>query len=120
MSERMVLQALLYRGASLAKTSGDAGFIVLGSWVRRTIDRMSNEAILDETFIDLLFVPNAENQPLVIDATLLPGVRRELQRRIGLRLISLDPLGSSAPDGRSTWVRVMRYNLDQLVEGLGQ
>ena len=55
---------------------------------------------------------------LVIDAALLPGVQRELQLRTGLRLLPLDPLGSSAPDGRSTWVRLMRYNLDQLVNGL--
>ena len=55
---------------------------------------------------------------LVIDAALLPGVRRELAQRTGLRLILLDPLGSSAPEGRSTWARIMRYNLDQLEGGL--
>jgi ABC-type Zn uptake system ZnuABC Zn-binding protein ZnuA len=55
---------------------------------------------------------------LVIDAALLPGVQRELAMRTGLRLLPLDPLGSSAPDGRSTWVRMMRYNLEQLVNGL--
>ena len=55
---------------------------------------------------------------LAIDAALLPGVQRELQQRTGLRLLPLDPLGSSAPDGRSTWSRIMRYNLEQLVNGL--
>jgi zinc transport system substrate-binding protein len=55
---------------------------------------------------------------LAIDASLLPGVRRELQQRTGLRLLPLDPLGSSAPDGRSTWIRIMRYNLEQLVREL--
>ncbi len=55
---------------------------------------------------------------LVIDAALLPGVQRELQMRTGLRLLPLDLLGSSAPDGRSTWIRIMRYNLDQLEKGL--
>lgn len=55
---------------------------------------------------------------LVIDASLLPGVQRELQLRTGLRLLLLDPLGSSAPDGRSTWIRMMRYNLEQLEKGL--
>ena len=55
---------------------------------------------------------------LVIDAALLPGVQRELQTRTGLRLLPLDLLGSSAPDGRSTWIRMMWYNLDQLEKGL--
>ncbi len=57
---------------------------------------------------------------LVVDASLLPGVRRELERRTGLRLILLDLVGSSAPDGRSTWVKLMRYNLEQLENGLGK
>lgn len=55
---------------------------------------------------------------LVIDAALLPAVQRELQQRTGLRLLPLDLLGSSAPDGRSTWIRIMRYNLEQLEKGL--
>ena len=55
---------------------------------------------------------------LVIDAALLPGVQRELANRTGLNLLPLDPLGSSAPDGHSTWTRLMRYNLEQLERGL--
>jgi zinc transport system substrate-binding protein len=55
---------------------------------------------------------------LAVDAALLPGVQRELQMRTGLQLLLLDPLGSSAPDGRSTWVKLMRYNLEQLEKGL--
>jgi len=55
---------------------------------------------------------------LVIDAALLPAVQRELQQRTNLRLLPLDLLGSSAPDGRSTWIRIMRYNLEQLEKGL--
>ena len=55
---------------------------------------------------------------LAIDTNLLPGVQRELQLRTGLRLLLLDALGSSAPDGRSTWIRLMRYNLEQLEKGL--
>ena len=55
---------------------------------------------------------------LVIDAALLPGVQRELQLRTGLRLLPLDPLGSSAPDGRCTWIRIMRSNLEKLEKGL--
>jgi ABC-type Zn uptake system ZnuABC Zn-binding protein ZnuA len=55
---------------------------------------------------------------LAIDASLLPGVQRQLQQRTGLRLLLLDPLGSSAPEGRSTWIKIMRYNLEQLERGL--
>jgi zinc transport system substrate-binding protein len=55
---------------------------------------------------------------LAIDAALLPGVQRELQLRTGLRLLLLDSVGSSAPDGHSTWIKLMRYNLEQLERGL--
>lgn len=55
---------------------------------------------------------------LVIDAAFLPGVQRELALRTGLKLVPLDPLGTSAPDGRSTYVRLMQYNLDQLEKAL--
>jgi zinc transport system substrate-binding protein len=55
---------------------------------------------------------------LAVDASLLPGVRRELERRTGLQLMLLDVVGTSAPDGRSTWVKLMRYNLEELERGL--
>lgn len=55
---------------------------------------------------------------LAVDASLLPGVQRELQLRTGLRLMPLDLIGTSAPDGRSTYAKLMRYNLNQLVQGL--
>jgi ABC-type Zn uptake system ZnuABC Zn-binding protein ZnuA len=55
---------------------------------------------------------------LAVDASLLPGVQRELQLRTGLRLLPLDLVGTSAPDGRSSYVRIMEYNLRQLVENL--
>jgi ABC-type Zn uptake system ZnuABC Zn-binding protein ZnuA len=55
---------------------------------------------------------------LAVDVSLLPGVQRELQLRTGLRLMPLDLLGTSAPDGRSTYLRIMEYNLAQLVENL--
>lgn len=55
---------------------------------------------------------------LAVDASLLPGVQRELQLRTGLRLLPLDLTGTSAPDGRSTYVRIMEYNLRQLVDNL--
>jgi ABC-type Zn uptake system ZnuABC Zn-binding protein ZnuA len=55
---------------------------------------------------------------LAVESSLLPGVQRELQLRTGLRLLLLDSLGSSAPDARSTWLRLFRYNLEQLEKGL--
>jgi zinc transport system substrate-binding protein len=55
---------------------------------------------------------------LAIDASLLPGIQRQIQQRTGLKLLLLDPLGSSAPDGRSTWIKIMRYNLQELERGL--
>src|SRR5262249_36062182 len=55
---------------------------------------------------------------LAIDASLLPGVQRQIQQRTGLKLLLLDPLGTSAPEGRSTWIKIMRYNLEQLERGL--
>jgi ABC-type Zn uptake system ZnuABC Zn-binding protein ZnuA len=75
--------------------------------------------LTDEEVRTLKAAANREHTDLLaIDATLLPGVQRELQLRTGLRLLPLDPLGSSAPDGNSTWIKLMRYNLQQLERGL--
>lgn len=44
-----------------------------------------------------------------------PAYRRDLANRTGLEVRTLDPLGSSAPAvGRSTYLEIMRYNLEQL------
>jgi ABC-type Zn uptake system ZnuABC Zn-binding protein ZnuA len=56
---------------------------------------------------------------LAVEASVLPGVKRELQLRTGLTLLPMDSLGTSASDGRSTYIRIMRYNLDQLVQDFG-
>jgi ABC-type Zn uptake system ZnuABC Zn-binding protein ZnuA len=55
---------------------------------------------------------------LAVEASVLPGVKRELQLRTGLTLLPMDSLGTSASDGRSTYLRLMHYNLDQLCQGL--
>jgi zinc transport system substrate-binding protein len=55
---------------------------------------------------------------LAVEASVLPGVKRELQLRTGLTLLPMDSLGTSASDGRSTYIHLMRYNLDQLCQGL--
>jgi len=56
---------------------------------------------------------------LAIDASLLPAVRRGLEVRTGMRVILLDLVGTSAPEGRSTWLRLMRYDLEQLERTMG-
>ena len=55
---------------------------------------------------------------LAVESSLLPGIKRELQMRTGLTLIELDSVGTSASEGRSTYIRLMRYNLEQLCQGL--
>ena len=73
----------------------------------------------DEDVRTLKHVARTEGTDLLaIDASLLPGVQRQIQQRTGLKLLLLDPLGSSAPEGRSTWIKIMRYNLEQLERGL--
>lgn len=51
---------------------------------------------------------------LHIDAATPVAVRQQIEQRTGLRLVLLDPLGTSAPEGRSTYAKIMRYNLQQL------
>jgi ABC-type Zn uptake system ZnuABC Zn-binding protein ZnuA len=44
-------------------------------------------------------------------------LRRDLEERLGLAVLTLDALGTSAPTGRSTYLAVLRYNLEQLQAG---
>ncbi len=75
----------------------------------------------DDQVVTLKKAAKAEGtNVLAIDAALLPGVRRELELRTGMRLMLLDLVGSSAPEGRSTWIKLMRYNLEELERGLGK
>ena len=48
-----------------------------------------------------------------------PGpLLRDWQERMGdVKVLTLDPLGTSAPTGRSTYLAVLRYNLEQLQIG---
>jgi zinc transport system substrate-binding protein len=55
---------------------------------------------------------------LFIDAATPAGVRQQIEEKTGLRAVTLDSLGTSAVDGRSTWARIMRYDLEQLKQGL--
>jgi ABC-type Zn uptake system ZnuABC Zn-binding protein ZnuA len=49
-----------------------------------------------------------------------PGpLLRDWEQRLGLMVLPLDALGSSAPDsGRSTYVQVLEYNFNQVIKGL--
>jgi ABC-type Zn uptake system ZnuABC Zn-binding protein ZnuA len=51
---------------------------------------------------------------LLIEADTAPAVVRELEQRLGVRALLLDPLGTSAPAGRNGYLAIMRYNLEQL------
>jgi len=53
-----------------------------------------------------------------VDASTPVAVRQQIEERTGLRAVTLDALGTSAADGRNTWAKVMRYNLEQLKRGL--
>jgi len=48
-----------------------------------------------------------------------PGIRRDISSKVGVPVLTLDPLGTSAPSGRSTYLQLLRYNLDQLIAGVG-
>ncbi len=58
---------------------------------------------------------------LFISADQPAAVQRDLADQTGLKVLTLDPLGTSAPSGgRSTYLQLMRYNLEQLTRGLSR
>ena len=57
---------------------------------------------------------------IFVDVATPAAVRQQIAERLKLRVLTLDPLGTSAPEGRSTYDKIMRYNLAQLTQGLGQ
>jgi ABC-type Zn uptake system ZnuABC Zn-binding protein ZnuA len=66
--------------------------------------------IAAEKGITTLFVPSDR----------LPAVQRDIAARTGLRVLTLDPLGSSARAGRNTYLQILRYNLEQLEQGTNE
>jgi hypothetical protein len=56
---------------------------------------------------------------IFLSSELPPPLVRDWQSRLGedLAVLTLDPLGTSAPTGRSTYLAMLRYNLEQLVAG---
>ena len=55
---------------------------------------------------------------LAVESSLLPGINSRVADAHGAELIELDSVGTSASEGRSTYIRLMRYNLEQLCQGL--
>jgi zinc/manganese transport system substrate-binding protein len=51
---------------------------------------------------------------VVVDAATQAAVRLRIEERTGLRAVTLDAVGTSAPDGRNTLPRVLRYDLEQV------
>lgn len=56
---------------------------------------------------------------LLVSSETSAGVIRDLTDKVGVPVLTLDPLGTSAPTGRHTYLQLLRYNLDQLIAGLG-
>jgi ABC-type Zn uptake system ZnuABC Zn-binding protein ZnuA len=60
----------------------------------------------------------AKASAIFVDDATPGGVRQQIEDRSGLKVLSLDAVGTSAVDGRNTWARVMRYNLAQVLKGM--
>jgi zinc transport system substrate-binding protein len=79
----------------------------------------SEEKLTAEDFKELArAAKKAGTKTVFIDVTTSIGVRQQIEAKTGLRAVTLDALGTSASDGRSTWARIMRYDLAQLQMGL--
>jgi len=53
---------------------------------------------------------------LYVDISTPLPVRQQITERTSLRVLPLDSTGTSAPSGNSTYVKLMRYNLGQLMK----
>jgi ABC-type Zn uptake system ZnuABC Zn-binding protein ZnuA len=51
---------------------------------------------------------------MLVEAGLPPAVQQDLSQRLGLPVIALDSLGTSAGVGRNTYQAILRYDLEQL------
>src|SRR6185437_16126747 len=62
---------------------------------------------------------NANASTLFVNDKTPGPLLRDLQARLQLNVLTLDDTGSSAPgSGRSTYVDVLRYNLNQITKGM--
>jgi ABC-type Zn uptake system ZnuABC Zn-binding protein ZnuA len=56
---------------------------------------------------------------LLIRVDTPPGLVQDLAHRTGLRMITMDPYGSSSANGRDNYLALLRYNMDQLLDAVG-
>jgi zinc transport system substrate-binding protein len=47
------------------------------------------------------------------------GLIQDISKRSGLRLITIDPYGSSSANEHDSYIKLLRYNVDQLLDALG-
>jgi zinc transport system substrate-binding protein len=79
----------------------------------------TEERLRAEDLKEIARLARAKNlKTLFIDASTSAAIRQRIEEKTGLKTIGLDPLGTSAPDGRNTWAKLMRFNLEQLQKGL--
>jgi zinc transport system substrate-binding protein len=51
---------------------------------------------------------------VVVDVATPAGVRQRIEEKTGLATVTLDAMGSSAAEGRNTWGKVMKFDLEQV------
>ncbi|MGI8839598.1 MAG: hypothetical protein ACR2F8_02245 [Caulobacteraceae bacterium] len=73
MPQRMVRQVLFYRAGEVARASHQAGFVVLGTWVRTETNLNSGQVAGDETFLDFQMLPVVAGNPAAISADEVVG-----------------------------------------------
>jgi ABC-type Zn uptake system ZnuABC Zn-binding protein ZnuA len=80
---------------------------------------VSEEKLTPEDFRRITSAAKAAGaKSIFVDAATPAGVRQQIEDRTGLKVLTLDAVGSSAPEGRNTWPKLMRYNAEQLKAGL--
>jgi zinc transport system substrate-binding protein len=83
------------------------------------MDGVTEEKLSSADFRELArLARDAGRDRVFVSAWTPAAVRLRVEGQTKLRALSLDATGTSAPDGRSTWPRVMRFNLAELREGL--
>jgi hypothetical protein len=55
---------------------------------------------------------------ILVDEGTPAAVRQQIEEKTGLRAVTMDALGTSAPAGRNTLARVLRYDLGQVLKAV--
>jgi ABC-type Zn uptake system ZnuABC Zn-binding protein ZnuA len=80
----------------------------------------SEERLTDEDYRALVqAAKETGSRSVFVDVGTPAPVRQQIAERTKLKVLTLDPLGSSAPEGRNTYEKILRYNAEQLTRGLG-